>query len=118
MRRLVLILFALVVTPVSTSVHAHEGHAHKVMGTVTAVHVAVSHVELKTAGGKTSSFYVTPTTKYFRGSKAVSFRDLAVGTRVVVTTRMEGAKTVATEVKLAAVSKGTKGPAPQPSPHH
>lgn len=32
----------------TTAVPAHEGHAHKLVGTVTAVHADMNHVETKT----------------------------------------------------------------------
>ena len=84
---------------------AHEGHTHKMMGTITAVHADRNHVELTTADGKTSGFYVSKDTKYVKGSGAATLTDLKPGTRVVVETKMDGDKTIATSVKL---SPGTK----------
>lgn len=87
---------------------AHEGHTHKthkMMGTVSAVHADVNHVEIKTKDGKTSGFYVTPTTKYRKGSTVLSLGDLTAGTRVVVTARMEGDKMVASEVRVGGATK-------------
>lgn len=116
MRKLAVVL-ALMVTPIAAAfLAAHEGHAHKLTGTVTAVHAEMNHVELKTKDGKTAAFYVTPATKYVRGARATAFADLAVGTRVVVTTKMEDNKTIATEVRLGA-GAGT-APKPHASPHH
>jgi hypothetical protein len=94
---------------------AHEGHAHKLMGTVTAVHTDSSHVEVKTVDGTSADFYVTPETKYSSGAKAATLKDLVIGARVSVTTRMEGTKTFATEVKIGAA--GGKDAAPKASAH-
>ena len=99
---------------VAAPVHAHEGHAHKLMGTVAAVHTDSSHVEVKSVDGTIADFYVTPETKYSSGTKAVTLKDLVVGARVSVTTRMEGTKTFATEVKIGAA--GGKDAAPKASP--
>lgn len=113
------LVFAMVVAPtVAAFLEAHEGHAHKLMGTVTAVHADRNHVELKTRDGKAAGFYVTPTTRYAKGPRTAGLSDLAVGTRVVVTTKMEGGKTVATEVKLGGTTRSAKPPAPHASPHH
>jgi hypothetical protein len=81
---------------------AHEGHSHaaKLMGTVKAVHADTSKVEITTTAGKPAEFYVDPATKYLQGTAAASLADLKAGTRVVVETKVEGDKTVATIVKL------------------
>jgi hypothetical protein len=99
----------------TTAVQAHEGHAHKMAGTVTAVHADMNHVELEMTDGRVSGFYVTPTTKYLKGAKAATLSDLTAGTRVVVTATTEGDKMVASEVKVGATSKAAAAPA---SPHH
>jgi hypothetical protein len=104
MRRL--IAFAASFVFIATAaVQAHEGHAHKMMGTVKAVHADMNHVELTTADGKTSGFYVTSDTKYLKGSAAASLADLKPGTRVVVEAATEGTKMIAKSVRL---SEGTK----------
>jgi Cu/Ag efflux protein CusF len=81
---------------------AHEGHSHaaKLMGTVKAVHADTSKVEITTTAGKPAEFYVGPATKYLQGTAAASLADLKAGTRLVVETKVEGGKTVATLVKL------------------
>jgi hypothetical protein len=95
---------------------AHEGHAHKLMGTVKAVHAERNHVEVETKDGKTSGFYVDPATRYLKGGAPAALSDVAVGTRVVVTTKMEGKKAIATEVKIGDGASG-KDPGPKASPH-
>ncbi len=97
-----LIAFAAsVVLVTAVGVQAHEGHAHKMMGTVKAVHADMNHVELTAAPGKTAGFYVNADTMYMKGSAHMALSDLKPGTRVVVETKMDGDKMVATSVKLS-----------------
>jgi hypothetical protein len=72
---------------------------------------------VKTADGKTADFYVTPETKYSSGGKAATLKDLAVGARVSVTTKMQGAKTFATEVKIGTGAGKEAGPNGSPRQH-
>jgi hypothetical protein len=92
---------------------AHEGHSHasKLMGTVKAVHADDGRVELTTKDGKTTDFYVSAQTKYMKGSAAASLADVKAGARIVVDTKVEGPKTMATMVKLAP-DPGKKAAAP------
>jgi hypothetical protein len=87
---------------VSAAAAAHEGHSHapKLMGTVKAVHADTSRVEITTTAGKATDFYVAPATKYLKGTAAAALADLKAGTRVVVETRVEGEKTMATLVRI------------------
>jgi hypothetical protein len=96
----------------AVAVQAHEGHTHKMMGTVKAVHADMNHVELTTANGKTGEFYVNGDTKYVKGSGAASLADLQPGTRVVVEGAMEGNKLTAKSVRLSAGTKKTTAAAP------
>jgi len=118
MRKFALVFAVVVASFAPRFLDAHEGHAHKLTGTVTAVHADINHVELRTKDGKSAGFYVTPTTKYVKGARTVALSLLAVGTRVVVTTKMEGEKTMATEVRLGGTTSSAKAPAPHASPHH
>ena len=61
---------------------AHEGHAHIVMGRVTAVDT--KHLELKTPSGEVLSIAITATTKVVREKKKASLREVQVGRRAVV----------------------------------
>lgn len=63
---------------------AHEGHAHKVMGTVTTVHE--DHVEVKDKDGKITTHLLDTKTKIRRGKAVAKVTDIKVGDRVVVTT--------------------------------
>ncbi len=96
---------------------AHEGHAHSMMGTITAVHPDMKHVEMKMPDGKTSGFYVDDGTKFTQGTKALSLSDLKSGQRVVVSARMEGTKMIAATVKVGAAGKTTAAAKPA-APHH
>ena len=86
---------------------AHEGHVHKVMGTVTVLHD--NHLEVKATDGKTSTIVLNEKTKLLRGKAKVKLEELKPGERVVVTaTETKGkdgkASLIATEVRLAAAA--------------
>jgi hypothetical protein len=74
------LLFAYVVAPF---VSAHEGHDHKIMGTLSAVHE--NSVEVKATDGKQSTITLNDKTKILRGATALKLADLKTGDRVVVT---------------------------------
>ena len=114
-----LIAFAVsVVLVTAAGVQAHEGHAHKLMGTVKAVHTDMNHVELTAPAGKTAGFYVNSDTMYMKGSAMVTMADLKPGMRVVVDTKMDGDKMVATNVKLSAgTTKKAASTAAMPHKH-
>lgn len=61
---------------------AHEGHEHKLMGTVTMA--AADHVMFKDKAGKDLMVKVTKETKV-KATPAVKVEDIKAGTRVVVT---------------------------------
>jgi hypothetical protein len=88
--------------PIYTS--AHEGHPHKVMGTVAAVRD--NQLEVTAIDGKKSTIALNEKTKIVRGKKSkIPPADIKPGERVVVTalqTKAKDGKTsmVATEVKL------------------
>jgi hypothetical protein len=62
--------------------HAHSGHVHKVMGTVSAV--TAQQVDVKTTDGKTVSIALGAKTVYRQGKTKVDATVLKVGERVVV----------------------------------
>lgn len=92
---------------------AHEGHAHKVMGTVAVVDA--THLEIDATDGQKLSILLTPETKYLKGQTKVAAADVRVGQRVVVTVVEEGGKKRAKEVLLGTAGK-TAVPAAKPSP--
>src|SRR5262245_20734114 len=105
MHRLLIIGAALIAVLVMPSyAGAHEGHAHKVMGTVTAKHE--NHLEVKSVDGKTASITLDENTKILRGKSQATADDLTPGERVVVTTmeKMDAdgkALLIAMEVRLS-----------------
>ena len=70
---------------------AHEGHEHKVMGTVTMA--AADHVMLKDKDGKDVTVRVTRDTKV-KSKPAMKVEEIKVGTRVVITASMEKDKSL------------------------
>ncbi len=61
---------------------AHEGHTHKVMGTLTMA--MADHVMLKDKAGKEVTIKVTAATKV-KAKPAIKVEEIKPGTRVVVT---------------------------------
>lgn len=97
------LVLALAVTVSAVPAVAHEGHAHRVMGTVSAVHGQELDVEATT--GKTTVVVVNAKTRIVRGGAAQKIDDIKTGDRVVVTgTDSKDAsgreRLTATEVKL------------------
>ncbi len=92
---------------------AHEGHAHKVMGTVKAVHAR--HVEIETKDGEKVSVSVSMTqeTKYLRGKTPAMESDVKVGDRVVVTLMEKEGRRTAQEVLLAPSGGETSSAKPE-----
>ena len=61
---------------------AHDGHIHKIMGTVTARDA--KHLEVKTPSGENLSIAITSKTTATRNKRKVSLSEVQVGRRVVV----------------------------------
>jgi hypothetical protein len=108
MKKLFATILALAVLAVGSSigVSAHEGHEHKVMGTVTMA--AADHVMLKDKDGKDVMVKVTKDTKV-KATPAVKVADIKVGSRVVVTA-VEGKdeSLTAKSIEVGAASAATK----------
>ena len=90
---------------------AHEGHVHKVMGTVATRHQ--NHLQVKATNGKTSTITVNDKTKILRGKTKVTLADIKEGERIVVSaleTKGKDGKTtlVATQLTLAAATPTAK----------
>ena len=64
------------------AVRAHDGHVHRIMGTVTARDA--KHIEVKTPSGEVLSIALTPKTTALRDKKRVDLKEVQVGRRVVV----------------------------------
>jgi hypothetical protein len=63
-------------------VAAHDGHVHKIMGTVTARDAR--HVEVKTPSGENLSIAITAKTVVTRDKRKISLSEVQTGRRVVV----------------------------------
>jgi Mg-chelatase subunit ChlI len=103
-----MLVMSLALLTLPVDVLAHEGHAHKIMGTVAARHE--THLEVKGTDGKASTIRLNEKTKVLRGTTAVTPEDIKPGERVVVTTTETKGKdgrpiVVATQIKLAPASK-------------
>ena len=86
---------------------AHEGHAHKVMGTITMRHD--NHLEVRTKDGKTVTITLNEKTSIVRGKQKLDLTALKEGERVVVDIGNGKAPVTAREVKLgAAATASTK----------
>lgn len=103
MRRLVLGVALVAALAIPRYTFAHEGHVHKVMGTVTALHE--NHLEVKATDGKTSMITLNEKTRVLRGKIKAKALDIKSGERVVVTATEKKGKDgksvlIATEVRL------------------
>ena len=87
-QRITLGLIVLISLTVATSsvVVAHEGHDHKIMGTVTMA--TADHLMLKDRDGKDVTVKVTKDTK-IKAKPAMKVEEIKAGTRVVVTAVQE-----------------------------
>jgi hypothetical protein len=77
-----LVAVGVILSGSAARVLAHEGHDHKVMGTVTMA--APDHLMVKDRDGKAVTIQVTKDTKV-RSKPALKVEQIKVGTRVVVT---------------------------------
>lgn len=103
-KRLALALLAFVIV-LPCAALAHEGHEHRVMGTVSAIHE--NHLEVKATDGKTVAFTLSEKTKFLMGKTKATVKDLKVGDRVVVTGTGDKAPFAAKEVRLGSVPART-----------
>ena len=85
---------------------AHEGHAHKVMGTIVMRHE--NHLEVRTKDGKTVTITMNEKTSVLRGKQKLDREALKAGERVVVDVGNGKAPMTAREVKLGAVADVAK----------
>ena len=82
-----------------TRLLAHEGHYHKVMGTVTMA--MADHIVVKDTAGKDVMIQVAKTTKV-KAKPAMKVEEIKPGTRVVITAAMEKDKMIAKEIQVGA----------------
>jgi hypothetical protein len=82
---------------------AHEGHDHKVMGTVTMA--AADHLMVKDTAGKDVTLQVTKDTR-LKSKSVLKIEDIKPGTRVVVTARQEKDKTMTARIIEVGAASG------------
>jgi len=104
-RRLTIALITLIALALASGsvVLAHDGHDHKVMGTITMA--AADHVMVKTTDGKDVMIHVTKDTKVARDKQAMKVQDIKVGTRVVVTAVTDKDQMRAKQIQVGAEAK-------------
>ena len=110
-RRLIVSAVILAALAIPTSVLAHEGHVHKIMGTVSMHHE--NHLEVKATDGKTSTITLNEKPKIVQGTAKATPEDIKAGDRVVVSateTKGQDGKLVlvASEVRLGAAATTAK----------
>ena len=91
---------------VPTVARAHEGHAHKVMGTVSSVEG--NNVIVKTSDGKTVMVMLDKKTAITRGKTKLDAAAVKVGDRVVAEGMEEKDMIMAKTVKLGEVAATVK----------
>jgi len=102
-RRLVVALVVLGVLALGSSARlfAHEGHDHKVMGTVTMA--MADHLMLKDTNGKDVTIQVTTDTR-IKEKQATRAEDIKPGTRVVITAVTEKGQMRAKTIEVGVVA--------------
>ena len=97
MKRLSATVLAFAVLAIGSTVPllAHEGHEHKVMGTVTMA--AADHVMLKDKDGKDVMVKVTKETKV-KAKPALKVEEIKAGTRIVITAVEEKDKSMTAKI--------------------
>ena len=84
---------------------AHEGHTHKVMGTISSIDG--KNLTVKTTDGKTVTVVLGAKTKITQGKKTVEATVLKVGDRLVAEGTEEKAVLTASTVRLGEVPAPT-----------
>jgi Domain of unknown function (DUF5666) len=90
---------------VPTLARAHEGHAHKVMGTVSSIDG--KNLMVKTTDGKTVMVMLDAKTKITQGKNKVEVTTLKVGDRVVAEGPEEKNMLTATSLKVGEPAAAT-----------
>ena len=101
-RGAVALLGALTMAP--AGLFAHEGHEHKVMGTVAAIQA--DRIEVAPKEGDKVMAVVTKDTKFLRGKATASAADVKVGERVVLVYVQEKDGKSATQILLGDAAVG------------
>jgi hypothetical protein len=91
---------------VPTIARAHQGHAHKVMGTVSSVQA--NHIEIKATDGKVVTVTLDQKTRITRGKTKLDATALKIGERVSVDYTQAKDLNLATTVKLGTAGLPTR----------
>jgi hypothetical protein len=83
MKRVSGVLFLVFAFAIAPGALAHEGHLHRLMGTVAAVHG--ERLQVKATTGQTSEVVVNDKTRILRGVTTQKTSDIKPGERIVVT---------------------------------
>ena len=103
-KAVLLMILALALAPFAS---AHEGHDHRIMGTVAAMHG--NALDVKGTDGKLSTISLTDKTKIMQGTTVMKTTDIKAGDRVVVIASGGGrAPFVAKEVRLGTPARTPK----------
>ena len=105
-RRFILVAALVAALAIPEYSFAHEGHAHKVMGTITMA--MADHVMLKDKDSKEVTIKVTKATKV-KAKPAIKIEEIKPGTRVVVTAVEQKDKSLtATLIEVCAAPAASK----------
>ena len=96
--RVARIVALVVALAVPSFVLAHEGNAHKVMGTISSI--AAPHVMVKTTDGKTVMVMLDAKTKITQGKAKLAADALKVGDRIVAEGPEEKEMIMATAIQV------------------
>ena len=100
-----IVLAVALICAMAPFVSAHEGHDHKIMGTIAAIHD--NSVDVKATDGKMSTVSLNDKTKILRGTTAMKLAELKAGDRVVVTATGGGKDPfVAKQIRLGGATVG------------
>jgi glycine betaine/choline ABC-type transport system substrate-binding protein len=90
---------------------AHDGHPHKILGTVSSA--TTDQLVIKTKDGKEQTITIAATTKILKDKATATATDLAPGARVVVTAVTSKGVATAKEIRIgvAAAAKPAAKPA-------
>ena len=105
MKRATLIA-TIIVSLGAPAVWAHDGHVHKIMGTVTAREA--NDVKVRTPSGEVLSIAVTPKTTVRRDRRKAAIADVEVGRRVVVDIGNGEDPLIARDIQVGVFDVGTK----------
>ena len=96
------VLIALVVLAWAGPLGAHDGHAHIIMGTVTAR--GAKDVKVKTPSGEVLAIAITDKTTVVNGKQKAKVADIQVGRRVVVDIGNGEDPLIAREIQLGVMA--------------